>query len=272
MNPIMFQIGNFSIRWYSVLILIGVITSYILLEKEGKKYNAPKDFIFNLLFWVVIFGLIGARIYYVIFKWSDYSHNLLNIFKFWEGGLAIHGGIIAGLITLVLYCKKYNVKLIKMTDMMVVPLILAQAIGRWGNFFNSEAYGNATTLATLKSHYIIPKFVIDGMYIEGAYHEPTFYYEFLWCILGFILLLLIRNRKKTKLGTLTAFYLTWYGIGRFFVESLRTDSLMLGGFKMAQIISIVYIIIGISLLIININKKEKEDLYKDTNLSLVKFK
>ncbi len=271
MNPILFSIGNFEIRWYSVCILLGIIIAYLYIRLESKKYKEPKDFMFNVTFWSVIFGLIGARIYYVVFNWQLYSHDILSIFRFWEGGLAIHGGIIVGLITIYLYSKKKKARFLKITDIAAPAVIIAQSIGRWGNFFNSEAHGPATTLATLKSHGIIPGFVIDGMNINGIYYEPTFYYESLWCLLGFIICLIIKGRKNTKLGDLTAFYLIWYGTGRFLIESLRTDSLMLGGLKVAQIVSVIAFIIGIVMFIFNHNKGKFDDLYKDTDIDDVRF-
>ena len=271
MNPIIFPIGNFELRWYSVLILIGVFVGYKLAEKEAAKYEAPKDFMFNLTFWSVIFGIFGARLYYVIFNWSQYSHDLLSVFKFWEGGLAIHGGIIAGLLTMYFYCKKYNVRLIKITDIVVVSLLFAQMIGRWGNFFNSEAHGPATTLAILKSHVFIPQFIIDGMNINGIYYEPTFFYESIWCFIGFIAILFIRKYKHLRLGTLTAFYLMWYSAGRFVIESMRTDSLMLGGFKIAQIVSVIMFIIGLVITMINSRKNPFDDLYHETKLNEIRF-
>jgi phosphatidylglycerol:prolipoprotein diacylglycerol transferase len=271
MNPVMFTFGKFEIRWYSVLILIGVLLAYELAAFEGKKYKAPKDFMFNLTFWTVIFGLIGARLYYVVFNWQLYSHDLTSIFKFWEGGLAIHGGIFAGLITMYLYCKKYKVRLLKITDIAVPSLLIAQAIGRWGNFFNSEAHGAATTLAELKESKIIPEFVINGMNINGIYYVPTFYYESLWCLLGFVIVLIIRNRKKTKLGTLTAFYLMWYSFGRFFIEGSRTDSLMIFGLKAAQIVSVLLFIIGLVIIMINSRKSAFDDNYQETTFDEVRF-
>ena len=244
MNPEMFSIGNISIRWYSVLILVGMIVAVVLAEKEAKKFSFEKDFIFDLAFWVIIIGVIGARLYYVIFNFNLYKNNLLDIFKIWQGGLAIHGGIIAGLITLLIYCKVKKVKPFRVTDIAVPSLIIAQAIGRWGNFFNGEAHGPVTTLANLKDLFI-PGFVIEGMNIGGVYYHPTFYYESLWCILGFFILLLVRKfYKSLKCGQLTCIYLMWYGVGRLFIESLRTDSLMLGNFKVAQLISIGMISIG----------------------------
>ena len=271
MNPILFQIGGLEIRWYSLFILLAIFFGYELAEWEAKKYDISKDFMFNMTFASIIAGLIGARLYYVIFNFELYSHDILSIFKFWEGGLAIHGGIIAGVITAYIYAKRYNVKFIKLMDIAVVSLLLAQAIGRWGNFFNSEAHGPATTLAILKNHRIIPGFVINGMNINGVYYEPCFYYEFLWCVIGFIIMLIIRRNKKLKLGTLTAFYLMWYSFGRFIIEGMRTDSLMLGGFKMAQIISVIAFVVGLVMIMIISRKSPFEDLYHDTKGDEVKF-
>lgn len=245
MNPEIFNIYGFSIKWYSVLILIGIIVGFILADREARKFNLPKDFVFDLGFWVVIFGIIGARLYYVIFNFGLYKNDLLEIFKVWNGGLAIHGGIIAGLITLIIYCKIRKVSPFRMADIVVPSLILAQAIGRWGNFFNSEAHGPATTLLNLQNLHI-PKFIIDGMKINGIYYHPTFLYESLWCLLGFIVILLVRKfYKYLKSGQLTCVYMMWYSVGRIFIESLRTDSLMLGNFKVAQLISIIMFLVGL---------------------------
>lgn len=265
MNPVIFSIGNFEIRWYSVLILIAIIIGIKLAEKEGKKFGIPNDFIFNLAFWTIIFALIGARAYYVIFNFSSYQNDLLSIFKVWEGGLAIHGGIIAGFITVYIYCKKYGVRILKMTDIIVVPVILGQAIGRWGNFFNGEAHGAATNLASLKELKFIPNFVINGMQIDGIYYQPTFFYESLWCLLGFIILLIIRRTKYIKTGQVTGAYLMWYSIGRFFIEISRTDSLMFGGFKVAQVVSVILFLIGLILIIVQSRKGHFEDLYNETD-------
>lgn len=245
MNPEIFNIYGFSIKWYSVLILIGIIVGFILADREARKFNLPKDFVFDLGFWVVIFGIIGARLYYVIFNFGLYKNDLLEIFKVWNGGLAIHGGIIAGLITLIIYCKIRKVSPFRMADIVAPSLILAQAIGRWGNFFNSEAHGPATTLLNLQNLHI-PKFIIDGMKINGIYYHPTFLYESLWCLLGFIVILLVRKfYKYLKSGQLTCVYMMWYSVGRIFIESLRTDSLMLGNFKVAQLISIIMFLVGL---------------------------
>ena len=146
--------------------------------------------------------------------------------------------------------------------MAVVALILGQAIGRWGNFMNGEAYGPVTSLSFLERIHL-PQFIIDGMLIGGNYHHPTFLYESIWCLIGFIILLLLKRKKKLKIGTLTSFYLIWYGIERFFVEGLRTDSLMLGPIKIAQIMSILFVLSGIVVAIYCFKKQKK--LYKEEN-------
>ncbi len=268
MNPVIFTIFGIDIQWYSILILIGIVIGLILLEKEAKKFKYPKDLIFNICFWAIIMGIIGARLYYIIFNFSYYSNNLLEIFAIWNGGLAIHGGIIAGVLTALFFAKKYHLNFLKLLDMAAPSLILAQAIGRWGNFFNGEAHGIATTYTELKN-LLIPEFVIDGMNIGGVYYLPTFYFESLWCLLGFIILLIIRRLKYIKVGATTCIYLMWYSLGRFFIEAWRTDSLMIGGFKVAQIISIILFITGLVYLIYLSRKGKYENLYNDINAGRV---
>lgn len=264
MNPIIFSIGNFEIRWYSVILLVAFLIAFYFINKEAKRFEIEKDFIFNLIFWTLIFGIIGARIYYVIFDWEYYSTNISEIWKIWNGGLAIHGGIIAGLLTIIVYTKKYKLRVVRYLDFIVVGLIIGQAIGRWGNFFNAEAHGLATSLEHLQSLHL-PEFIIEGMRINGVYYTPTFLYESIGCLLGFIIICIIRRNKYTKVGTPTALYLIIYGVIRFFIERSRTDSLMFCGFKIAMIVSVIMIIIGIIMLIINSKKGKFEDLYNDKN-------
>ena len=183
MSPVIFTVGNFEVRWYSTLIALAVLISYFMIIREGERLNIKKEFTFNMLFWTLIIGIIGARLYYVLFNLDYYSHNLSEIYKIWNGGLAITGGTIAGLITILLYCKQYKVNSLKVLDIVVVALLLSQAIGRWGNFFNSEAYGISVEYKTLVNLKIIPQFIIDNMYINGTYHLPMFYFESLWCFL-----------------------------------------------------------------------------------------
>lgn len=269
MDRYIFSIGNVKIEWYSLLIVIGAIIAIIMIIREAKRYNYPTDFAFNLCFWSIIVGIIGARIYYVLFNLELYS-NFWDIFKIWEGGLAIHGGIIFGLITCILYCKKYKVRTIRFLDFIAPALLLAQAIGRWGNFFNQEAHGAATTLTHLQNLHI-PNFIIEGMNIGGIYYEPTFLYESLLCLVGLIIILIVRRLKITKVGQPTAIYLMWYGLIRFFIESMRTDSLMLGGFKVAQIVSVIMIVIGVIIIMITSRKGRYEDLYNQDENQTVRF-
>ena len=262
MDRVAFDLGFIQIYWYSIFMFLAMLAACFVIYREAKKRNVEEDFLVNLTFNTIIFGIIGARLYYVAFNLPYYLNYPIEIFEIWNGGLAIHGGIIAGLLTIVTYCKKKNESIIRILDIVVVGLILAQAIGRWGNFFNSEAYGAITTLENLKSQGI-PQFIIDGMYILGDYRQPTFFYESIGCLFGFAALLIIRWGKYLKRGNLTAFYLVWYGTLRFLVESLRTDSLMLGPIKMAQAVSILFIAVGLIIFVINLFKNKKdENLYR----------
>lgn len=253
MDRVALDLGFIQIYWYSIFVFLGLLTATILIYREGKRQNIKEDDLINLIFYSVIIGIFGARLYYVIFNLSYYLKNPLEILAIWNGGLAIHGGIIAGLLFILFYCHKHKIEILRLLDITVVGLIIAQAIGRWGNFFNSEAYGAITTLSALESQHI-PKFIIDGMYIMGEYRQPTFLYESMWCLLGFIIMLLIRKyNKKILLGNLASFYLVWYGIERLFVEGLRSDSLMLGQIKVAQLVSLIFIISG-TILFIYVNK------------------
>lgn len=268
-DPIAFELLGFEIRWYSIFILTAVFVAYYLIMNESRRQKVKTDFVFNLIFWTIIFGIIGARLYYVAFSFADYKENLIEILKVWNGGLAIHGGIIAGLLTIILYCKKYKVNTIKILDICAPAVLLAQGIGRWGNFFNFEAYGSITTYDTLMKMKIIPGFVVDNMYINGAYRLPMFYFEFLACLVGFIILLFIRRRKYIKIGQTASAYLVWYGIIRFFIEIFRNDSLMMGNIKVAQIVSILMVISGIILFIIKQRKPILEDLYNRPSEDIV---
>ncbi|MEG0909724.1 MAG: prolipoprotein diacylglyceryl transferase [Bacilli bacterium] len=262
MNPILLDIGFIKIYWYSFFIFLALLIGGNIVLKETKKFDIPENFTLNLFFWLIPISLIGARLYYVIFNFSYYSQNLIDIFKIWEGGLAIHGGLLAGLLFVIFYCRKYKISFKYFIDFTVPALLIGQAIGRWGNFFNSEAHGGGTTIEFLKSLFV-PDFVIEGMKINGYYYQPTFYYESLWCLVGFIIIILIRKYKYLKVNQLTSFYLVWYGIGRLFVESLRTDSLMLGSFKVAQIVSLFMIIVGLLLYIKSSKGSKLSNQYHD---------
>lgn len=265
MNNVFLDFGVFKIYWYSVLILIGIIIGLFLAAREGRRIALGGTYISDLCFYIIPIAVIGARLYYVIFNFSIFKNNLIDIFKIWEGGLAIYGGIIAAVIFIYFYSKKMEKGTLKTLDVLSASLILGQGIGRWGNFFNQEAFGIETTRTFLENS-LIPKFVIDNMYINGAYHLPTFYYEFLWCFVGFFIIMSARHFvKNSPDGLQTYIYFIWYGMGRLFIEGFRTDSLYIGTFRISQIVSLLLIIIGIIGMIFVKNndyyyyKKEIED-------------
>jgi phosphatidylglycerol:prolipoprotein diacylglycerol transferase len=248
MNNVFLEIGPITIYWYSICILIAFVLGYFLATREFKRQNLSLSFLSDYFFYLVPIVIIGARLYYVIFEWEYYSQHLADIIKVWNGGLAIHGGVFAGIIFTIYYTKKHKIDPLKMMDIAAPCLIIGQAIGRWGNFFNQEAYGPATDLLTLEN-LCLPQFVIDGMNINGVYHHPTFFYESMACLLGFIIMLIVRRYKNLKVGHISALYFIIYGITRFFIESMRQDSLMLGSFKVAQLVSLGLVIIGALLFI-----------------------
>ena len=254
MNRVAFNIFGFNVYYYSLCILLGVIVAYILITREGKKQGLTKEFISDLIFYTLIIGILGARVYYCVFNLDYYLANPSEILKIYNGGLAIHGGVIAGLIFVYFYTKKKNVSFIKILDIVAPAVIIAQSFGRWGNFFNQEAHGGITTYQNLKNMHI-PEFIINGMHIEGKYYYPTFFFESIWCLIGFIILMIARRNKNLRKGFQIGFYFIWYGIGRFFIEAFRTDSLMFFGLKIAQIVSLIGIIIGIIIIVTNRNKK-----------------
>ena len=268
MNPILLDLGFIQIRWYSILILCGFVIGYFLVAKRAKKLGIPTSYINDMSFYLVILCILGARLYFCLFYVDPYGHNPyfsnpLDMLKMWEGGLAIHGGIIAGVLFIFFYTKKKKLNLLQLLDIFAPALALGQAIGRWGNFFNGEAYGRDVSLELLTKLHI-PDFIKDGMFIKdslfplGAYRFPTFLFESLGCLLIFIIILVIRNNKKIKVGQITGFYLISYGILRFFIEISRVDNLKLFNLKIAQIASIIMFIIGLVLLLMPVFRRKND--------------
>ena len=258
MNPIFFSVGPFSIRWYAIFMVLAFLLGLFIVNKEAKKRNIDVKLISDLIFYLIPISILGARIYYCAFEWNYYRHNVLDVIKIWEGGLAIHGGIIASLLFIIFYTKQNKLPLLKTLDIISPALIIGQAIGRWGNFFNGEAFGPITTIEKLKSLHI-PNFIIKGMHINGHYYHPTFFYESLGCLVGFIILKSMNRFFKLKTGIVTSCYLIIYGTIRFFIEILRQDSLMLGSIKVAQLVSIIMIFSGLLLLLYSCWHKEIYD-------------
>ena len=262
MDNVLIDLGFFQIKWYSIFILTAVIVAYFIINKETKKKGLKEEDLLNIIFYGIIIGILGARIYYVLFNLDYYLKFPQEIIMIWNGGLAIHGGLLSTLLFLFIYSRKRKINLLLLLDTIVVGVIIAQAIGRWGNFFNQEAYGRIISGNALEKLHI-PKFIINGMKISGKYREPTFLYESVSSVIGFIVLLFVRKIKSIKTGTLTSVYLIWYGITRLIIESFRSDSLMLGPIKVAQLISVIGIISGIIIFIYSVKKNM---LYKNDNI------
>lgn len=262
MSRVALDLGFIQIYWYSIMIALGLFVGVTVILYEGKRKKIPDDFLINLIFIGTICAILGGRIYYVIFNWGYYSRHLIEIFEIWNGGMAIHGAIIAGGIFTIFYARKYEYDVLKIIDIVVIGLIIGQAIGRWGNFFNQEAYGSAVTLEYLQGLHL-PEFIINGMKIGNTYYHPTFLYESIWNLIGFIILMIVKHYRYLHIGQLTSIYMMWYGVGRFIIEGLRTDSLMLGGFKMAQIVSVVMFLAGLALFVYMLMKSRFEYRYNE---------
>ncbi|EGP7063526.1 TPA: prolipoprotein diacylglyceryl transferase [Listeria monocytogenes] len=247
LDPVAIQIGSISVKWYGVIIASAVVIALLLALSEANKRKMDKEIIVDLLIWAIPISIISARIYYVIFEWDFYKNNLGEIVKIWHGGIAIYGALIGAVLTAIIFSRIKKISFWQLADVVAPSLIIAQAIGRWGNFMNQEAHGAETTRSFLESLHL-PDFIINQMYIDGAYYQPTFLYESLWNVLGFVILLIIR-RTKIRRGKLFLGYVIWYSFGRFFIEGMRTDSLMWGDFRVSQALSLLLIVLSIGIII-----------------------
>ncbi|MFA8437322.1 prolipoprotein diacylglyceryl transferase [Pueribacillus sp. YX66] len=263
LDRVAFQLGPISIYWYGVIIATGVLLALILANREGKRLGLPKDTFTDLLMWAVPFAIIGARAYYVIFEWDAYKNNPSKIFAIWEGGIAIHGALIGAVITAIVFARLKGLSFWKLADIAAPSVLLGQAIGRWGNFMNQEAHGGPVTREFLEG-LMLPDFIINQMYIDGTYYHPTFLYESLWSFAGVILLLLLR-KVSLRRGEIFLTYAIWYSIGRLFIEGLRTDSLLVGdtSIRIAQVVSVLIIVIGTTLIIIRRKRGYSKKRYAD---------
>ncbi len=258
-------IGPLTIYYYAVFILTGVLVALGLGLREGERLGIKKDYILDGLIIILPLAILGTRLWYVAFQWDQFRGDLGRIFRLSEGGLAIHGGFITAVIAAYIYTKVRNIDLFKAVDLMAPGFLVAQAIGRWGNFFNQEAHGFVigqtsngvpnlsldNQRAFLSETLRLPDFITNNMYLRGPqglnYYHPTFLYESLWNLLGFGIMLVLRRTKFLRSGELLAFYLIWYSVGRFMIESMRTDALFIGqtGLRIAQVISILMIVLGV---------------------------
>ncbi len=237
-NRVAFELFGLTIYWYAIIIVSGVIIAMWLSTREAVRVGLKPDDVTDFMLIGLPVAIIGARLYYILFDLQYYIDDPSQIFNIRSGGIAIYGALIAGGIWLYFFCQRNFISPWTFLDIAAPSVLLAQGIGRWGNFMNHEAFGAEVSRSFLESLYI-PKFIIDNMYIDEAYRQPTFLYESVWNVIGFIVLIFLR--KKTGLlkeGEVFLSYLIWYGFGRFFIEGMRTDSLYLfGGIRVSQALS-----------------------------------
>ncbi|HJN36181.1 MAG: prolipoprotein diacylglyceryl transferase [Prochlorococcus sp.] len=250
-GPVLFKLGPFVLRWYGLLIACAVLIGLTLSSRLAKQRGLPQGLVIDLLPILVLAAVIGARIYYVLFEWRHYKHNWTEALAIWHGGIAIHGALIAGTLAVVLFCRWRRQPFWDLLDVLVPSVVLGQAIGRWGNFFNSEAFGLPTSLPWKLA---IPYANRPEAFINDQYFHPTFLYESIWDLLIFVLLLVLFQRGskgliKLPAGALSCIYLLAYSLGRVWIEGLRIDPLCLGGIppycngglRIAQMISLALI-------------------------------
>lgn len=242
-DPVAFTLFGMDIMWYGILIGTGFVLAIILCYKRAPKHGIQSDHILDFAIFLIPASIIGARAYYVIFSWENYVGDFWKILNIRNGGLAIHGGIIAGLIVGILVCKYHKIDILELADLVFPTVALAQAIGRWGNFFNSEAHGGPTDLPW-------------AVLADGQYVHPTFLYESLWCFALFWFLLWL-DKRRTFPGQIACLYGMLYSLERGLVEQLRTDSLMIGSFKQAQVLSFFVFVLCLALYIILRNKRKR---------------
>jgi len=256
-SKIAFELGPLMIRWYAVLIVGGAAIGVWLAYKEAPRRHLTGEDIIDFVIWAIPSGLIGARLYYVIFQWGYYSKHTNEIIAIWNGGGAIYGSLIAGSIVLFIFSYYRMLNPMDILDVAVPAVLLGQAFGRWGNFVNQEAYGKA-----VENLDWLPSFIQKQMYIDGSYRIPTFLFESLGTLIGFILVIFLRHRLKSILrGEVFGFYLIWYGSLRLIIEGMRTDSLMFGMLRVSQVLSLIFVLIGTYLIFYRRFKIKNVEVY-----------
>lgn len=263
LDPVFLRIGTFPIYWYGVIIALGAFLGLLLATRESDRRGLQKDIMLDLVVYAIPIAIISARLYYVAFEWQQYVNKpWTNIFAIWEGGLAIHGALIGSVITAIIFTRVRKVSFWQIADIAAPSLILGQAIGRWGNFMNQEAFGEPIAQSTYNAfHQYLPDFIMNQMCIDGVYHHPTFLYESVWNILVLILLLVLRKYNPLR-GEVFLTYIMSYSVGRFFIEGMRTDSLVTGQIRVAEMLSLI-LIVGAIALIIYRRKSKKADHHYD---------
>jgi phosphatidylglycerol---prolipoprotein diacylglyceryl transferase len=254
-GPVLYDFGPFAIRWYGLLIATAVLIGVGVARWLAKQRQVDPELLSDLVLWMVLGAIPGARLYYVLFEWQQYADNPAQALAIWQGGIAIHGALIGGTLAALIFARIKRVSFWQLADLATPAVILGQAIGRWGNFFNSEAFGRPTDLPW--KLYIPEKISVSGrnlflrpaQFADVAYYHPTFLYESLWNLAVFGLLLFlffrgIRGSLKLRLGAIACTYCLCYSLGRVWIEGLRMDSLMLGPLRIAQVVSLIGIALG----------------------------
>lgn len=256
-SPVALKIGNISIYWYGIIVCLAFILAFVYVYKNSDRFSLNKESMIDVFLISVVSGIIGARLYYVLFFPGDtYLKDPMKIFYINQGGLAIYGGLILGLIAGLVTAKVKKLNVLAVLDVSSIAVLLGQAIGRWGNFFNQEAFG-------IEAKYFLG---MSSQATGGVPVHPCFLYESLWCLLGFILLHIFSKNRRKYNGQVFLMYVAWYGIERFIVETLRTDSLMIPylNVKVSMVVAAVSAIIAIILLIVFRNR---DNIKSDTNPS-----
>ena len=261
-DRVAFTIGGKEVYWYGIIIAVGFLIAVMCGLYLAKKYGMKKDTIVDIVIIAAPVAIICARLYYVAFNWDFYSENPGEIIRIWNGGLAIYGAVIAAIIISAIYCKIKKENFGLFCDIGSIGLLIGQSIGRWGNFVNQEAFGVNTDLpwgmtgSSIKRELL--EMMIDGADVDATLPvHPTFLYESLWNFVFLVVFLLLFKKRKFD-GQIFAGYLISYGVGRFFIEGLRTDSLYMGGFRISQIVAAVCVIVGVTLMVINLRKKDRK--------------
>ncbi len=236
-SRVAFEIGPFTVHWYAIILIAAIIAGFVFALHEAKRMNIESDVIYDVVLWGLPSAVVGARLFYVIFSLDEMQGSILNIFKIWDGGLSIFGGLIGAVISTILYCRHKKIKVSLIFDICAIPLMIGQTIGRWGNFVNAEVYGQATN-------------VLWRMSINGVEVHPLFLYESLLMLLGIAVLIFYKSKKRFD-GEIFLIYIAWYGIVRGFLEGMRQDEFILRmfGLPISQIVAFVSAAVAIGLLI-----------------------
>lgn len=289
LDPIAFQLGPLSVHWYGIILGLAAAAGLGLAAWRARQIGFDPNILLDFMIYAVPAAIIGARAYYVFFQWDYYSRHPGEIIAVWKGGIAIHGALLASIITAVVFCRFRRISFWQLADIAVPGLLLGQAIGRWGNFMNQEAHGGPVTRDFLEGLHL-PDWIIEQMNIGGVYYHPTFLYESLWNLLGVALLLWL-TRYNPRRGVLFLSYAIWYSIGRFFIEGLRTDSLAFdgpgwlaallqglwspmgwlfepgamayGNVRMAQLVSLLLVLTALALLVVRRLRGWDQERYRD---------